>query len=237
MSDRNASNSLGFQVMIHIVIFSLRTNQLKLLLVPFDSAGHLWSLPGNPIQPGQSLEGTALQEIARLTGRHDAYLEQLYTYGEPERNPAGREIAVVYFALFPASSYSAPSDATPSAVATSDIKDVEKTTWFPVDSHPDMAFDNDSIITYALRRLRYKLEYSAVGFELLPETFTLSELQHTYEIILGEKLDKRNFRRRILESTIIEPTVHLRMGEGRPARLYRYRPDAVAEVKARRLFP
>jgi 8-oxo-dGTP diphosphatase len=88
-----------------------------------------------------------------------------------------------------------------------------------------------------LRRLRYKLEYSAVGFQLLPHEFTLSELQHTYEIILGERLDKRNFRRRMLHSGIIEETLHRRVGEGRPARLYRYRPDAVAEVKARRLFP
>jgi len=88
-----------------------------------------------------------------------------------------------------------------------------------------------------LRRLRYKLEYTAVGFQLLPAEFTLSELQHTYEIILDEKLDKRNFRRRMLQSGIIEMTARLRTGEGRPARLYRYRPDAVAEVKARRLFP
>jgi 8-oxo-dGTP diphosphatase len=93
------------------------------------------------------------------------------------------------------------------------------------------------LVNYALRRLRYKLEYSAVGFELLPEEFRLSELQRTYEIILGEKLDKRNFRRRILDANIIEATVQSQGGEGRPARLYRYRPDAVAEVKARRLFP
>jgi len=97
--------------------------------------------------------------------------------------------------------------------------------------------DHEEVVTYALRRLRYKLEYSAVGFQLLPEYFSLSELQNTYEMILGEKLDKRNFRRRILQAGIIEETEHLRGGEGRPARLYRYRPDAVAEVKARRLFP
>ncbi len=81
------------------------------------------------------------------------------------------------------------------------------------------------------------MEYTPVGFQLLPAEFSLSELQHTYEIILDEKLDKRNFRRRMLQSGIIEVTPRLRTGEGRPARLYRYRPDAVAEVKARRLFP
>ena len=89
----------------------------------------------------------------------------------------------------------------------------------------------------ALTRLRYKIEYSAVGFRLLPERFTLSELQRAYEIILGEPLDKRNFRRRIIEAKVIEPTDDLRTGEGRPARLYHFRRDAVAEVKARRLFP
>jgi 8-oxo-dGTP diphosphatase len=237
MSEQTASNPSGFQIIIPIVIFSLQAGQLELLLVPADATAQRWSLPGKPVQPGQSLDGTALQVIAWLTDRHDAYLEQLYTYGEPERNPGRREIAVVYFALLPVSSGSVTSGAAANSTAGFDIKDVEEATWFPVESHPDMALDHKSIITYALRRLRYKLEYSAVGFELLPETFTLSELQHTYEIILGEKLDKRNFRRRILESTIIEPTTHLRMGEGRPARLYRYRPDAVAEVKARRLFP
>jgi 8-oxo-dGTP diphosphatase len=106
-----------------------------------------------------------------------------------------------------------------------------------MDDLPPLAFDHGEIVKYALRRLRYKLEYTAVGFELLPENFTLTELQQTYEIILGEELDKRNFRRRILQAGIIEATAHKRSGEGRPARLYRYRDDAVAEVKARRLFP
>jgi 8-oxo-dGTP diphosphatase len=109
--------------------------------------------------------------------------------------------------------------------------------WTVLSPLPSLGHDHAEILAYALRRLRYKLEYSAVGFQLLPAEFTLSELQHTYEIVLDEKLDKRNFRRRMLQSGIIEMTPRLRSGEGRPARLYRYRPDAVAEVKARRLFP
>jgi 8-oxo-dGTP diphosphatase len=119
-------------------------------------------------------------------------------------------------------------------VSGSDAKDVR---WFPIDDVPPLAFDHQDILSYAKRRLLYKLEYSAVGFQLLPETFTLSQIQSTYEIILGEKLDKRNFRRRLLSACIIEPTESQVSGEGRPARLYRYRPDAVAEVKTRRLFP
>ena len=98
---------------------------------------------------------------------------------------------------------------------------------------PALAFDHEKIVQLALTRLRYKIEYSAAGFRLLPECFTLSELQRAYEIILGEPLDKRNFRRRIIEAEVIEPADGFRSGEGRPARLYRFRRDAVAEVKAR----
>jgi 8-oxo-dGTP diphosphatase len=151
----------------------------------------------------------------------------LYTYGDPDRDPRDRVVTVAYYALI-------PPDAP---VREEGGDDASQAHWFSADRLPPLAFDHADIITYALRRLRYKLEYTAAGFELLPEDFTLSQLQHTYEIILGERLDKRNFRRRILQAGIIEPTPNLRTGEGRPARLYRYRPDAVAEVKARRLFP
>lgn len=215
------------QIIIDVVIFSLRSGQLQLLLVSDNPGLHVWGLPGQGILQGQSLEETALHELAIYAGSREAYLEQLYTYGEPGRNPRQREVAIVYFALLPADARTTPPGSS----------DRLQAVWFPVDALPKLLMDHESIIAYALRRLRYKLEYSAVGFELLPESFSLSELQKTYEAILGEKLDKRNFRRRILEAGIIEQTSFLRTGEGRPARLYRYRPDAVAEIKARRLFP
>jgi 8-oxo-dGTP diphosphatase len=173
----------------------------------------------------EGLENAALRELNEETGVEEAYLEQLYTYGDPGRDPRGRVVTVAYFALIPAG--------TP--VRFEGGSDARQACWYLVDQLPPLAFDHTEIIAYALRRLRYKLEYSAVGFELLPGEFTLSEIQHTYEMILGEMLDKRNFRRRILEAGIIEPTPHMRGGEGRPARLYRYRADAVAG-KARRLF-
>ena len=205
---------------IHVVIFSLSDDALQVLLSPVAGGG--WELPGCAIEPAESLEAAALRAFSDQFDRREAYLEQLYTYGEPQRVPGSRMVSVVYFALIPA--------------------DAQRTSggvmrWYRVDDLPMLAHDHAEIAEYALRRLRYKLEYSAVGFELLPAEFTLSELQHTYEIILGEKLDKRNFRRRILEAGIIEQTKRLRSGEGRPARLFRYREDAVAEVKVRRLFP
>ena len=227
MSTATASPNVPFHLTINVVIFSLRHGRLELLLIPDALSKGAWSLPGQDVSAELSLEETASQVLEAGTGSREPYLEQLYTYGEPGRNIGRREVAVAYFALL-------PSDLL---ITIPISKDVEQAAWFPVNTLPELAMDHHSIIFYALRRLRYKLEYSAVGFELLPEAFTLSELQQTYELILGEKLDKRNFRRRILEASIIEPTPSLRIGEGRPARLYRYRPDAVAEVKARRLFP
>jgi 8-oxo-dGTP diphosphatase len=135
-------------------------------------------------------------------------------------------ITVTYFALVPAD-----------AVQPHAGHDTADARWWSVYDLPSLAFDHAAILAYALQRLRYKLEYTAVGFELLPEVFTLSELQTAYEIILGEQLDKRNFRRKILSADVIEETGDYRTGEGRPAKLYRFRADAVAEIKTRRLFP
>lgn len=217
---------------VRVVVFGLHEDRLQVLLLPARTgpAGAAWELPGSPVPAAQSLEGTATECVLRLSGLREAYLEQLYTYGEAGRadpaRGAARLVSVVYFAIIPA------------GTVTSSINgDKTHAKWFPIDHLPETIMDHQEVIRYALRRLRYKLEYTAVGFQLLPEQFSLSELQQTYEMILGEQLDKRNFRRRILEAGIIEETPHRRSGEGRPARLYRYRPDAVAEVKVRRLFP
>jgi len=209
---------------VRVVVFTLQNNQLQVLLQPGVQQNG-WELPGCRLVDGLGLENSAAQCIERLTGLKEVYLEQLYTFGDPGRHPSNQVVSVVYFALL------AEDTLSQEHIHNSQAD------WQPVRDLPVLAWDHADILAYALRRLRYKLEYSAVGFELLPEAFSLSELQHTYELILGEKLDKRNFRRRILEAGIIEPTSERRSGEGRPALLYRYRADAVAEVKARRLFP
>jgi len=215
-------------VTVDVVIFTLRQQSLQVLLVrrrhpPFEG---MWAIPGGFVDMDESLEEAALRELEEETGVRDVYLEQLYTFGAPDRDPRGRTITVAYFAVVAAD-----------AVRLRAGDDAAEAHWWPVDRLPPLAFDHADILAYALKRLRYKLEYTAVGFELLPETFTLSELQAAYEIVLGEPLDKRNFRRKILSAGVIEEAGGYRSGEGRPARLYRFRDDAVAEVKARRLFP
>lgn len=202
-------------LLVNVVLFRLADDTLQVLLA---SPVQRWELPGSKLGEQEGLEQAAERAIAALLDRRKTYLEQLFTYGAD----GGTPIRVVYFAIIPTEAHLVPG---------------QPARWAAVSPVPSMEQDHAEILTYALRRLRYKLEYSAVGFQLLPAEFTLSELQHTYEIILDEKLDKRNFRRRILQSGIIEMTTHIHSGEGRPARLYRYRPDAVAEVKARRLFP
>ncbi len=214
-------------VTVDMVIITLRGEELQVLLIKRDLAPYRgrWAIPGGFVHIAESLEAAARRELQEETGVSDVYLEQLYTFGEPGRDPRGRVISVAYVALVPA----------PLAVTAG--SDAREARWWPLANLPALAFDHDKILQYALTRLRYKIEYSAVGFRLLAEQFTLTELQQAYEIILGEPLDKRNFRRRIIEAEVIEPTDDLRTGEGRPARLYRFRRDAVAEVKARRLFP
>jgi 8-oxo-dGTP diphosphatase len=215
-------------VTVDVVMMALSKDQLQVLLIkralaPFRGR---WAIPGGFVQVDESLDNAARRELKEETGVKDVYLEQLYTFGETKRDPRGRVITVAYIALL-----SAPP---PAVQAASDAREAQ---WWPAIDLPPLAFDHTEIVNYALTRLRYKLEYSAVGFRLLPDTFTLSELQKAYEIILNEPLDKRNFRRRIIEAEVIEPIDEVRSGDGRPARLYRFRSDAVAEVKARRLFP
>ena len=216
-------------VTVDVIIFSLVDDDLQLLVAkrthpPFKGK---WAVPGGFVRMNESLEVAAARKLEEETGVVDVYMEQLYTFGEPSRDPRTRVITVAYIALVPQTAIvqKAPSEG-------------KETAWVSVYDLPELAFDHSYIVNYAFQRLRYKLEYTAVGFQLLPDVFVLSELQNAYEIILGEPLDKRNFRRKILAAGILEPTGQKRRtSEGRPAQLYRYRDDAVAEVKTRRLFP
>lgn len=218
-------------VTVDAVLFSIVDSELKVLLVrrkyhPFAGA---WAFPGGFVRIDECLEDAVYRELNEETGiKPDTlYLEQLYTFGDPKRDPRMRIITVSYFALVGADKINKPK-------AGDDAAD---TRWFSAYHPPKLAFDHNQILNYAITRLRYKLEYSAAAFQLLPEMFTLRELQQAYEIVLGEKLDKGNFRSKLRKSNVVEATPQYFQTKGRPAQLYRFKADAVAEIKTRRLFP
>jgi 8-oxo-dGTP diphosphatase len=202
-------------VTVDVVIFTLRNRELHVLLVqrrrwPYEG---YWALPGGFIAIDESLEESARRELEEETGVHDVYLEQLYTFGKPGRDPRTRVISVSYFALVRADIHQLR--------VSEESTDVR---WFPVRILPTpLAFDHDTILHYALSRLRSKLEYTTLAFQLLPEVFSILELKDIYEQILGEKLDKGNFYRKIREADVLEETGEIREGRGRPTRLWRFK--------------
>jgi 8-oxo-dGTP diphosphatase len=203
----------AMRVAVDIVIFTIHSAELRVLLVkrgipPF--AGQ-FAVPGGFVLENESLDQAALRELKEETGVEDVYLEQLYTFGDPDRDPRGRIISVAYFALIAA-------DRSP-LLAGSDAAEAR---WWPVRQLPPLAFDHDKILEYSLQRLRNKLEYTTVGFQLLPARFSLTELQEVYEAILGKKLDKRNFRRKLALLKILRPTREYRRGGRRPAKLFEF---------------
>jgi 8-oxo-dGTP diphosphatase len=231
----NASQYERPSVTVDVVIFTILDGELKVLLIkrkhwPYEG---MWAIPGGFVGTNEGLEEAAYRELREETSvsGEDVYLEQLYTFGNPGRDPRTRVITVAYFALVGADKLHLLDG---KLRATDDAAEVD---WFSTSASPQLAFDHDEILNYAITRLRYKLEYSAVGFQLLPECFSLRELQQAYETILGEELDKGNFRSKLRKRGVVEATDGYQETGGRPARLYRFRDDAVAEIKTRRLFP
>lgn len=207
-------------VTVDLVIFTVNKDALKVMLVrraeqPFFGD---WSLPGGFLRAGESLEDAAWRVLEEKTGVQDVYLEQLYTFGKPDRDPRARVITVTYFALIAWQSLAMPES-----------QKVSEVTWQSVERLPRLAFDHKEIIHYAVQRLRAKAGYSNIVYGLLPEQFRLSDLQKMYEIILNKELDKRNFRKRMLAAGLLQETGKRdTAGAHRPAKLYRFKKMEIA---------
>ncbi|MGE5660018.1 MAG: NUDIX hydrolase [Actinomycetota bacterium] len=225
------SNLLAdFKVGVDNVIFSVDTvqNRLLVLLVMRQDEPFLdrWSLPGTLVRQGESLEAAAYRILSEKIRVKNLYLEQLYTFGEVGRDPrealkGDRYLSVSYFALVRFGEAELIADRV-SGIA-----------WYPVEQVPNLAFDHNQILQYGYRRLRNKLEYSPIAFEVLPEVFTLGDLYQLYTTVLGENFsDYSNFRTRLLKLGFLSDTgVKVSRGAGRPASLYQFDAEAFARVK------
>lgn len=209
-------------VTVDVVIFTIEKNDLKILLIkrannPYRNA---WALPGGFIHKNETSLEAAKRILKDKAGIKNVYVEQLYTFDSPARDPRGHIISVTYFALVPRDNI------------VFDSKTAQNPDFFSVRTAPPLAFDHKNIVVYAAKRLAAKLQYTNIAFSLLPAQFTFGELQKTYEAILNAKLDKRNFRKKFLLLGLIKPTQKMFLGgKQRPAKLYQFISKKPAELK------
>jgi 8-oxo-dGTP diphosphatase len=199
------------RVAVLVVILTVRDDELQVLLIHRSGEPYqgMWALPGGQLLPDESLAEAAARKLVEETGVHDLFLEQLYTFSGLGRETAS--VAVAHFALV-----------DERRVRLRD-EPVWEPRWFAVSQLPELAFDNNSVIDNAITRLRNKLEYTNVAYSLMPNEFTLSDLQNLYQSIFRRQFDKRNFRRRMLSQGIIRPTGRsVSRGAHRPAELFEF---------------
>jgi 8-oxo-dGTP diphosphatase len=210
---------------VDCVVFGFDEGELKVLLIerglePFKGR---WALPGGFVRVDETLDEAARRELEEEAGLKNVFLEQLYTFGALERDPRERVVSVAYYALVKLADFSTK--------ASTDAADAR---WFPISDVPKLAFDHADILATALTRLKGKVRYQPIGFELLPPKFTLSQLQHLYEAVLETELDKRNFRKKVLSFGLLAPLKETRMsGPHRPAQLFRFDAHRYEKLKKR----
>lgn len=210
---------------VDCVVFGLdEQHTLKVILIqrklpPFSGD---WALPGGFVRVDESLEEAAIRELHEETGIANVFLEQLYTFGAVKRDPRGRIVTVAYYALVNLRDHVIQA-----------ATDARQAQWFPIAQIPELAFDHHQILAIALNRLKGKVRYEPIGFELLPSKFTLFQLQKLYETVLGQSLDKRNFRKKILNMGLLRSLEEFQSdAPHRAARLYQFDQDEYQRLKA-----
>lgn len=211
MKEEGIHNFKKPSVTADIVIFTIKDNDLKILLIkrnlaPFKNS---WAIPGGFVRIDESLEDAAKRELEEETGIRDIYLEQLYTFGNTNRDPRGRVITVAHMALI-----------NSEKIKLSASTDASDARWFSIKKIPSLAFDHKNILDYSLKRLRWKLEYTPLVFSLLPKTFTISQIQKIYEIVFNKEFDKRNFAKKIISLNILKEEGIKKHVAHRPPMLY-----------------
>jgi 8-oxo-dGTP diphosphatase len=205
----------NIRVAVDAIVFGYQNNQLYVLLIQqkFGTQESYWALPGGLVKNEESLQDAVKRELKEETNITVNYFEQLFTFGDDVfRDPRNRVISVAYFALVDATKLKVKADS-----------DAENAQWFKIDEIPALAFDHTIIITKAIERLKAKLTYEPIGFDLLPKEFLFSELENLYCTILEKEIDRRNFRKKILSFEIIEETDHFSpLKSGRPAKLFKF---------------
>ena len=199
---------------VDCVVFGMDDEDLKVLLIQrdLDPFKGRWALPGGFVNMGESLDEAARRELQEETGLERVYLEQLYSFGDVDRDPRERVVSVAHYALVKLGDHRVRA-----------ATDAREAAWFAVWDTPSLAFDHDRIVQMALGRLKSKVRYQPLGFELLPPKFTLSQLQRVYEKILERPLDKRNFRKKILAMELLVELDEVEQDVAhRAARLYRF---------------
>lgn len=181
-----------------------------------------WAIPGGFILPDESLEGAVKRELSEETGIEVNYLEQLYTFGEPKRDPRQRIISIAYFGLVKTAQYNELKAST----------DAENAKWFSIKKLPPLAFDHKQILTVAIERLRAKVRYQPIGFELLDKKFPFSDLEKLYTALLDRDINRRNFSKKILSFGFLEETGELSKSneKGRPSKMYQFNTKRYKEL-------
>jgi len=178
---------------VDCIIFGFTQDNLKILLIKrdFEPEKGKWSLMGGFLRPDETLDEAASRILQKLTGLHDIYLDQLRSFSHPDRDPVDRTVSTAYYALINVEEHN------------KELTKKHSAEWFNIQDIPALIFDHNEMISQAIKRLRYKASTEPIGFELLPEKFTMRQLQKLYEAILGQKLDKRNFIKKILSQDVL----------------------------------